>query len=328
MAAARRAGAPASGRVLAGIDIGTNTVRLLAVAPQPDGSWRIVDEARRITRLGEGATPGRTLQAAAIQRTIAAAGEFAERARRAQAGVIRVVATSAVREAVNQADFVEAARRDRRLAGIAPRVIDAAEEARLTLAGVARAVDFRAGLSLIVDIGGGSTEFTLTEGDRLVASTSCLLGVVGLTETHLTTAPTDAREYAGLLAAIDAQLDAVARALAPRRAARLIGTAGTITTLAALHLGLVAYDAATINATRLTLARVQEILVWLKSLSLPERQAIAALEAGREDIIVSGAAIVARIMERFEFPELLVSDYGLREGLICAMVAEMTAGSG
>jgi exopolyphosphatase / guanosine-5'-triphosphate,3'-diphosphate pyrophosphatase len=223
-------------RRLATIDLGTNTVRLL-VAETDGATWHALHLAQRVTRLGQGQGTTGPLQEEPMARTAATVAEFVAAARRHGAERIRIVATSAVREAANGGVF---AARLRAMTGERIEVISGAEEARLTLLGVVAGLPALHGPFVLLDIGGGSTELVLARDRSLLAAVSLRIGVVGLSERFGDDGPLDQARYESMRREIDAELGAqIPEMLARSDAAMLVGTAGSVTTLAALDLGLV-----------------------------------------------------------------------------------------
>jgi len=305
---------------LATIDLGTNTVRLLVADAEPGAAaWRVVDQDQRVTRLGEGLRASGRLAEAPAARTAAAVLEYVARARNAGAARIDIVATSAVREAENGDDFAD---RLARATGARVRVVSGEEEARLTLRGISTALGPAPGRTLAFDIGGGSTEFILARDGALATAVSLRLGVVALAERYPFREPVGAAELAALAADVARQL---ARELPPALAAapleRLVGCAGTVTTLAALDLGLAAYDAARVQGPVLTRAAIETQQQRLAALDVAGRAALPCLEPGRADLILPGIAIVRATMTRLACERLVVSDWGLREGILAEMLA-------
>lgn len=299
--------------VYAAIDVGTNTLRLLiAEAVSPD-DFTILHEEQEITRLGEGLLPMRLLQDEPRRRSLAALRRFAEAARRFKAEQVAAVATSAVREAENREELVTEIARE---TGLTIRVIDGREEACLTLLGVRHGLQLGSHRVLVMDVGGGSTEFVLAKGEDIEAIVSTGLGVVKLTEQHLVSDPPTPGELQALEEVVAERIDRLQGQLPRVEEAQLVGTAGTVTTLATIDLALVTYNRQKIQGYCLRLARVRELLDRLAALPLQERQAIPGLESGRADIILAGAAILAVSMERLGHHELQVSDDGLREGIL------------
>jgi len=299
--------------VYAAIDVGTNTLRLLiAEAVGPD-DYAVLHEEQQITRLGEGLLPTRLLQDAPSRRSLTVLKRFADVARSFKAGEVASVATSAVREAENSEEFLAEIVRE---TGLALRVIDGGEEARLTLLGVRHGLRLGLRRVLAIDIGGGSTEFVLARGEVIEGIVSTGLGVVKLTEQYLVSDPPAVGELRRVEEVVGARIDRLRGEMPLPEQAQLVGTAGTVTTLAAIDLALVAYDRQKVQGHCLGLTRVMELLDRLAALPLRERRAIPGLESGRADIILAGAVILAASMERLGYHELRVSNDGLREGIL------------
>jgi exopolyphosphatase/guanosine-5'-triphosphate,3'-diphosphate pyrophosphatase len=238
---------------------------------------------------------------------------FAELTRRSKAEEVASVATSAVREARNREEFLAETARE---TGLALRVIDGKEEARLTLLGVHHGLRLGLRRVLAIDIGGGSTEFVLARGEVIEGIVSTGLGVVKLTEQYLVSDPPAVGELRRLKEVVGTRIDRLRGELPRLEEAQLVGTAGTVTTLAAIDLALVTYDRQKVQGHCLGLPRVMELLDRLAALPLRERRAIPGLESGRADIILAGAIILAASMKRLGYHELRVSNDGLREGIL------------
>ncbi len=303
--------------VYAAIDVGTNSLRLLVAEAGGPDQFTILHEEQEITRLGEGLTPARILLDAPRRRSLTVLKRFADLSRRFKAERLAVVATSAVREARNSEEFVSEAARE---TGLAIRVIDGKEEARLTLLGVRHGLHLGSQRILVMDVGGGSTEFILAKRAAIEAIVSTGLGVVKLTEAHLVSDPPAAAEIRNLKQAVVTRIERLRGELAGLEGTRLIGTAGTPTTLAAIDLGLVTFNREKVHGHRVSLVRVKELLDRLAGLPLQERHLIPGLEPGRADVILAGAAILAVSMEGLGYHELQVSDSGLREGILLDLI--------
>jgi exopolyphosphatase/guanosine-5'-triphosphate,3'-diphosphate pyrophosphatase len=306
---------------LATIDLGSNTVRLLVADVDPvTRAWSVVETAQRVTRLGEGLTRTGRLGPQPTERTAAVVGEYVARARRAAAERVLIVATSAVREAANGREFAAGLER---LTGERVRVVTGEEEAALTLAGVLSGLGDRgpsgAG-TLIVDIGGGSTEYILAHGREAVAAASLRLGVVDFAERYPFPGPVDWPRYRAMQAEVAARLTAeLPLRLRGARPGCLVGTAGTATTLAALDLGLHVYDPARVQGHALARGVIEGLLARLGALTVAERGGLPCLEPGRADLIVAGIAIVLATMDLVGAEALIVSDQGLREGILLGL---------
>jgi len=229
------------------------------------------------------------------------------------------VATSAVREATNGAEFAAAVRRT---TGLDLHIISGEEEARLALRGVASGLPALGGAFILFDIGGGSTEFIRARDGGPVAAVSLRLGVVALTERFLDDGPVDPARYAAMAREVEARLAAeIPAAIGEGGAPVLVGTAGTVTTLAALDLGLARYHAERVQGHLLTRAAVERERRRLSAMPVAERARLPTLEPGRADVLIAGIAICQAAMDRLRFDSLVVSDRGLREGVLCEMLA-------
>jgi len=306
-------------KIRAAIDIGSNTVRMLIAAPAPPGRdipWQRIAQAQKITRLARGLHASGRLDEAGMQRTLEAMSEFSRVLRRHGLGPdhVRAVATAAVREARNGDDFVRCCAK---ATGIRPCIIDGGTEARLSLQG-ANAVlhpETREHM-LLFDIGGGSTEFIRAKNTTVLGVTSRKLGVVRLVEAHLATDPPSPGDYQAMLAAVRTHLDAVeaswGHASPPPS---LVGTAGTITTLAALHMDLFPYDADRVNNHVIPWDGFLGLRDRLLAMTHAERSTLVPLEHGREDLIIAGLAITEAVMRRWHYRQLVSVDTGLLEGV-------------
>jgi len=307
---------------LAVIDLGTNTVRLLVAQPDGRGGYRSLFADQEITRLGQGLLPDRALQPEPIRRTLRVLRRFREEAE--ARGVVRTLAvgTSALREATNRDTFLARARDE---AGVEVSVVSGEEEAQLTLLGVRAALADAPGRFLMMDIGGGSTEFLDADGTAILAMVSTGLGVVKLTETYLKTDPPTEAELAAARQAVASRLTRVLaeelRDYSPRDP--FVGTAGTVTTLAAIDLRLDPYDPDRVTGHEITRDRVAALLRELASLPLADRRKISGLEPARADVIVAGALICLAAMDLLGFARLLVSDGGLREGILLDLIQRL-----
>lgn len=301
---------------LSTIDVGTNTVRLLVADVEGPGAWRVVTQHQTVTRLGEGLAASGRLAETPMARTLAVVAEYVARGTGLGAGDVRIVATSAVREAANGRAFAEAVER---ATGRRVEVVSGADEARLMLRGVRSGLGPLAGRVVVFDVGGGSTEYILAEDQRVLAAVSIRLGVVPLAERFPFAARLDPDGWTRLLGEVSGRL---ARELPPAlRGARpqhLVGTAGTVTTLAALDLGLTRYDPQRVQGHTLPRAAIEQQLRRLGALSVAARAALPCLEPGRADLILPGIAIVLATLDAVGADRLVVSDSGLREGILAA----------
>jgi len=305
---------------LATIDLGTNTVRLLIADVVGRGRWQIVEADQRVTRLGEGLAATGRLGEAPAARTAATVREYAERARRRDVERLAIVATSAVREAANGREFAAALER---ATGESVDVVSGEREAALTLAGVLGGlgdVPGADGDTIVFDIGGGSTEYIRAHARVAVATVSLRLGVVDLAERHPFPGPVEPQRYRALRDEIAARLAAeVPASIRDTRVARLVGTAGTATTLAALDLGLTHYDPVRVQGHTLSRRAIEGQLARLGALTVGQRASLPCLEPGRADLIVPGTAIVLATLDLFGVDAMMVSDWGLREGILISL---------
>ncbi len=297
----------------AAIDVGTNTIRVLVAESEDPTTYHPIYEAQVITRLGERLEETGLLSPVAVERTLEVLERYVQTAKDLGAHEIVAVATSAAREAKNRAELLDGALRK---AGLDLRVISGEEEAKLTTVGVSHALGSDHPNMLIVDIGGGSTEFTACEQGKITSYASLPMGVVRLTETHFKSDPPSVDEREAAAASIRARLLQLPPSLHHPPGATLVGTAGTPTTLASIDLGLEKYDGARVTGHRLSRDRLHELLNYLCSLPLAERRQLVGLEPARADVIISGTVLMQEITTLFDFDHLTVSDGGLREGLL------------
>jgi exopolyphosphatase/guanosine-5'-triphosphate,3'-diphosphate pyrophosphatase len=299
---------------VAAIDIGTNTVLLLVADRREDGSLVAVEERAKITRLGEGVDVTRRLSAQAVERTQACLDEYAAVVRALAVDCVAVVGTSAMRDAGGSGalrSHVEAS------FGVPLRVVSGEEEARLTFRGAlgGLAVTERSDIA-VFDIGGGSTEVVLGkfDGGRALISYSGSfdVGSVRLTERHVKTDPPEAAERAALVRAARSAFSTVP---ALRVGQTPVGIAGTMTTLAAVSLGLSNYDGARVHGHTMTRDELQRVVGQLASMRLEVRRGIAGMEPKRADVIVAGGLLALALLEHWEARDVVISDRGVRWGL-------------
>jgi len=306
-------------RRVAAIDFGTNTARLLIADRNPDGSFEYVRIEREIVRMGGGFDRESGLSAEAVLRGTECLKRFAKIMVSSGVSTPRAVATSAVRDAANGMEFVDSIYRQ---TGIALSVIGGELEGTLTLAGVVAGLRTRRENLLVFDVGGGSTEYTLSHNGSAAFIRSLPLGVVRLTEGKVT--PGQMSEK--ICRELDGLRDDMARSnsIVNPEGTVLIGTAGTATTLAAINLQMTDYDYRRVHNSVLSIDEIRRIYSMLLPLSLEERLTVPGLEKGREDLIIAGTLITLHTMERFGFSSFTVSDYGLLEGLV--VVDELPGG--
>ncbi len=301
---------------VAAVDVGTNSVRLLVADGDGGPFLTTVERHMTITRLGTGVDARGRLDDAALVRTLDCLAGYARRWRDVGAERVRITATSAVRDAADRERFFGGVR-DR--TGVDAEVLTGEQEAATAFRGATAAVTGEPPF-LVLDIGGGSTE--LIVGDQQPwASTSRQLGCVRLTERCGFDDPPTAAQLAAATAAVDAELDAAAAVVDAGAARTLVGVAGTVTTVGALHLGLDAYLPERIHATRVPVDAVAEITGRLAAMTSAERAALGPMAPGREDVIVAGCVILERTLRRFRFDEVLVSEADILDGLALELLA-------
>jgi exopolyphosphatase/guanosine-5'-triphosphate,3'-diphosphate pyrophosphatase len=304
-------------RTVAAIDCGTNAVRMLVADIDHDGSVRERARVMRIVRLGEGVDRSGQFSESALERTFVALEEYQDLISSLGAERVRFVATSASRDVSNRQQFVDGVRA--RL-GVDPEVISGIEEAELSFAGAILGLPpGRAELpALVVDIGGGSTEFVIGT-DLPVASASVDIGCVRMTERHLRSDPPTAEEIAAAGRDIE---DAVAVALdqvPPAGAASLVGLAGTVTTVSAMAMDLPAYDASVLHGSVISAPDVARVTAQLLAMTRAERAALPFMHPGRVDIIGGGAMILDAIVRAGSCVEVVVSETDILDGIVYRM---------
>ncbi len=311
---------PARTRRLAGIDIGTLTCRLLIADCSPQASLKELRSERRILRLGEGVDQTKRLNSAAMDRVIECLRDWQGLIDSHQVDAATAVATSAVRDAANRDEFL---RRVKQETGFDVEVITGNEEARRTLLGIRSGLPAGVTDILALDIGGGSTEFILDRPGQSSIVRSIDIGVVRLCERVLTHDPPTAEEIEQAREWVRRETQAAVAGMAHYETATFVGTAGTITALAAMAQKLPAYEPARIHNYRLALATVQELEQTLLSRKKADRIGLPGLEQNREEVIAAGAIIIRTIMETLGMSQVLVSDLGLREGVLIDLARQM-----
>lgn len=298
--------------MLAAIDCGTNSVRLLV----SDGQ-RTFERLMRITRLGQGVDRTRRLAPEAIERTLSVLREYREVLDRFGVEQVRMTATSAARDASNREEFFVPAKE---IVGVAPELLPGDEEGRLSFVGATAELDPADGPFLVVDIGGGSTEFVVGTTEP-IGVVSADIGCVRLTEKYLHSDPPAAEELANAIGVVRDTLDEVRRSLpAIDEAKRLVGLAGTVTTMAAVEIGLADYDRERIHHFVLTHDAAEDVFRTLATEPRARRVHNPGLEEARADVIVGGAIVLVTIMRHFGFDQCLVSEADILDGLIMSQL--------
>ncbi|MCB5907573.1 Ppx/GppA phosphatase family protein [Streptomyces pinistramenti] len=305
---------------VAAVDCGTNSIRLLVADVDPaTGELKQLDRRMQIVRLGQGVDRTGRLAPEALERTFAACREYAAVIKGLGAEQVRFVATSASRDAENRDDFVRGVLD---ILGVEPEVITGDQEAEFSFTGATKELTGRTDLAqpyLVVDIGGGSTEFVLGS-DSVRAARSVDVGCVRMTERHLLrdgeiSDPPSAEQIAAIRADIGAALEHAEEAVPLAEAATLVGLAGSVTTVVALALSLDHYDSEAIHHARIPLAKVQEITADLLASTHAERAASPVMHPGRVDVIAAGALVLLSIMERTGATEVVVSEHDILDGI-------------
>ncbi|MGQ4475562.1 Ppx/GppA phosphatase family protein [Streptomyces sp. SAS_276] len=316
---------------VAAVDCGTNSIRLLVADVDP-ATGQLVDLDRRMTivRLGQGVDKTGRLAPEALERTFAACRDYAAIIKELGAERLRFVATSASRDASNRDDFVRGVLD---ILGVEPEVVTGDEEAELSFTGATRELTGRDDLArpyLVVDIGGGSTEFVVGD-DAVRAGRSVNIGCVRMTERHLVrdgkvTDPPTPDQITAMRADIEAALDLAEETVPLREARTLVGLAGSVTTVSAIAQNLPAYDTEAIHHSRVSYDRVREITESLLRSTHAERAAIPSMHPGRVDVIGAGALVLLSIMERVGASEVVVSEHDILDGIAFKAAEEAEAG--
>jgi len=307
------------------IDLGTNNCRLLIARPS-EGGFTVIDAFSRIVRLGEGLSHTGELSQHAMDRAVGALGVCGDKLRRRNVSLSRSVATEACRRAKNGREFADRVRNE---TGIVLDIIDPAEEARLAVLGCHKLLEPGDGPALIFDIGGGSTELVLVDQEegtpRIRAWWSAPWGVVSLTESE----GREALEGPDRLKAYKRMRERARRAFSnfatmlpeKREGIRLLGTSGTVTTLASVHLALPSYDRRAVDGLHVPIEAMQNISGMIAGMDYGERSSLPCIGNERADLVVAGCAILEAIMEIWPAKNLGVADRGIREGILRSLMA-------
>ncbi|MEU6312460.1 Ppx/GppA phosphatase family protein [Streptomyces sp. NPDC047014] len=318
---------------VAAIDCGTNSIRLLVADCDPaSGELTELDRRMTVVRLGQGVDRTGRLAPEALERTFAACREYAGIIEGFGAERVRFVATSASRDAENREDFVRGVVE---ILGVEPEVISGDQEAEFSFTGATRELTAHEHLErpfLVVDIGGGSTEFVVGE-DRVRAARSVDVGCVRMTERHFVvdgevSDPPSERQIAAVRADIEAALDLAAETVPLAEARTLVGLAGSVTTLAGIALGLPEYRSSEIHHARIPYDQVRALTDRMLTSTHAERAAIPVMHPGRVDVIGAGALVLLSIMERTGAREVVVSEHDILDGIAIKTAEEVEAGKG
>ena len=307
---------------IAAIDVGTNTIRLLvADCAEKKEEFKTIFRKQLITRLGSEFTSRKAISESAMERTIRGLIDFRRNITSLRVDKVIAVATGVVRKAKNSLDFIQKVKEE---AGIEIHPISGEIEAKLSARGALLPVNSEFDRALIFDIGGGSTEFILTQETELLMVESIELGVVHLSEEQLYNDPPKKKELTEIEKIVDFKIREVRKRFQrasffpfkPESRVILIGIAGTATTLAAIDLKLVEYDREKVINHTLEIKRITEIFRELIRMPAAQRLSVPGVEKGREDLIIPGLIIILKIMEFFDFSVLRIIDSGILEGLV------------
>lgn len=296
---------------VAAIDVGTNSTRLLVAEGRP-GGFRPIDRRMVITRLGQGVDRARVLAPEALERTLSTIAEYSATCGELGVQRLRVTGTSAVRDARNRDEFLDAVRA---LTGTEAELLSGEQEARATFLGAISDLVTDSLVFVVLDIGGGSTEL-IVGSDEPQRLASLDIGCVRLFEKHLHSDPPAPGEIAALRSEIDGALGPAVSSLEVPPGARLIGVAGTVTQLATLRAGVDVYDPEVTHHSVLSHGDVRRLARRLQSLTYSQRKRVKGLEPGRADVIVAGAQILLAAMEHLDVAEALVSERDILDGLV------------
>ena len=295
---------------VAAIDCGTNSIRLL-VADIEGNTFREVHRDMQIVRLGAGVDKNKAFDPDAITRTLAATEEFARVITSKGVEKIRFCATSATRDASNRTLFIDGVRE---ILGIEPEVIPGSEEAALSFLGATKELKADSMPHLVVDIGGGSTEFVLGAG-KVEYACSVNIGCVRISERHLETQPPSTAQLEAATADIDAAIGDAGKEVPFAQAKTLIAVAGTATTVAAAALGLSEYDRYSIHLSRISAEKVHEVADMFASMNREEISSLGYMHPGRVDVITSGSLVLSRVMYATGASEFVASESDILDGI-------------
>ena len=301
-------------RRLGFIDIGTNTILCLIAELQSDGSFAVLDDLAEITRLGQGVERSGFIGREGEERSRKTLRRYLGRCQNLKVQEVRAVGTSALRDAQNSA---EVRSRFKAEFGIDVRVISGEEEAAYSFLAVEKGLPLAGRELLVIDVGGGSTELIRGNQTGISQAVSIDIGSVRLTEKFLHSDPVQNEEYEKLMVGIEKALGSLPQPwLKDSSRLTLVGIAGTFTTLAAVEKKLLRYTHGEVHGSPLALCEVQRQIALFKSKTIAERKAIPGLEPDRADVILAGACMIEKIMKLFHSENVIVSDHGVRYGLL------------
>ena len=302
---------------VAAIDCGTNSIRLL-IADITDGKFHEVLRTMEVVRLGQGVDQTKTFHPDAIARTLAEVEKFANQITVKGAEKIRFCATSATRDATNRDVFIDGVRN---ILGVEVDVISGAQEAALSFLGATKTLMQSEAPFLVVDIGGGSTEFVIGS-TQVLAAKSVNIGCVRMSERHLNQQPPSAVQVQAAIADIDRAIAEAARDVAITTAKTLIAVAGTATTVAAAALELTSYDRYAIHLSRISAEKVHQVAAKFQSLSRDEIANLGYMHPGRVDVITAGALVLSRVMAATGAVEFVASETDILDGIAWQLAGE------
>ena len=302
---------------VAAIDCGTNSIRLL-IADIHDGQFKEVHRQMEVVRLGQGVDKNKAFDPEAIERTLKVTGEYARVIAAKGVEKVRFCATSATRDASNRQIFIDGVKA---ILGIEPEVIPGEEEAALSFMGATKELSALDGPFLVVDIGGGSTEFVLGT-DRVESARSVNIGCVRMAERHLNQQPPTLDSVASATRDIDAAIAEAARDVAITTAKSLVCVAGTATTVAAAALELSEYDRYAIHLSRIPAQKVHDVAAMFQSMSREEIAALGYMHPGRVDVITSGSLVLSRVLRATGASEFIASESDILDGIAWGLARE------
>jgi exopolyphosphatase/guanosine-5'-triphosphate,3'-diphosphate pyrophosphatase len=295
---------------VAAIDCGTNSLRLLIADVEGD-NFHEVHRDMQVVRLGQGVDKNRSFDPEAIERTLAVTKQYADVVRSKGVDRIRFVATSATRDAANRDLFIAGVTN---ILGIAPEVISGVEEASLSFLGATKEIGQELAPFLVVDIGGGSTEFVLGR-EVVLAAKSVNIGCVRMSERHLNNQPPTGKQYAAAISDIDIAIAEASFTVDFTQAKTLIAVAGTATTVAAAALGLLEYDREAIHLARISAQKVVEVAEMFAAMSRAEIANLGYMHPGRVDVIAAGSLVLSRVMVHTGATEFVASESDILDGI-------------
>jgi exopolyphosphatase/guanosine-5'-triphosphate,3'-diphosphate pyrophosphatase len=302
---------------VAAIDCGTNSIRLL-IADIHDGQFKEIHRQMEVVRLGQGVDKNKAFDPEAIERTLKVTGEYARVIAAKGVEKVRFCATSATRDASNRQIFIDGVKA---ILGIEPEVIPGEEEAALSFMGATKELSVLDGPFLVVDIGGGSTEFVLGT-ERVESARSVNIGCVRMAERHLNQQPPTLDSVASATRDIDAAIAEAARDVAVTTAKSLVCVAGTATTVAAAALGLSEYDRYAIHLSRIPAQKVHDVAAMFQAMSREEIAALGYMHPGRVDVITSGSLVLSRVLHATGASEFIASESDILDGIAWGLARE------